>query len=249
MLVLAVGAAVYVYLVQPGAGTSSGEGHVISANPAVVTNVVENVSSVTDKVKQLPDSGVNGTNVTDNAQGDQENIDKIFDKLDLLISEDNLNEAYKLAKTLMKHPDADVRQDVVDIFGWIGLKALAGISAMLLDPDQGVASSARQHWESVVGDITDDTLKSQILTEGIKICKSQDDAEGSILLLDSMEISFTVRSLVNIIENGTPAASELAREHYEFTTDEPYKSAQAAETWLAKETAEEADEVPEQAEE
>ena len=124
--------------------------------------------------------------------------------------------------------------EAAELFGWIGLKALTELSLMLKDKNPEVASTALHNWELTIDEITDDSLKAEIAIEGIKVLKNQDDVEGMLLLFDAMEESVGVRSIVNIIQNGTPVASELAREHYEFMTEEPYTTPEAAEAWLKK---------------
>ena len=240
LLLVVVGAAAYVYLVPPVDRENTDAAKTELTNPGVITNVVKNLNSgsSTTQVKQVGSSGIVKTNSVESTQSNVINPVKIMEELDELIADDDLNGAYKLAKKLMKNPDPDVRLDIAETFGWIGLKALAGLSTMLLDEDSEVASTARQHWESVVSDISDDSLKSQILREGIKVSNNKDDAESSIMLLDSLETSYCIRALVDIIENGSPASSEMAREHYEFTTDDPYTSKQTAEAWIKKDAAE-----------
>jgi HEAT repeat protein len=158
----------------------------------------------------------------------------VLDQIDQFIADDDLDSAYQLARTLMGHSDPEVRTEAAETFGWIGLKALTELSLMLKDADPDVAATALHNWELTIGDITDDTLKSEIVIEGVKLLQDPDDIEGIIMQLDSMEDDLAVRTVVQIIRDGTPAASEVAREHYEFMTDEPYTSPEAAEAWLKK---------------
>ncbi len=160
--------------------------------------------------------------------------EEILDQIDQFIADDDLDGAYHLARTLMRHPDPDIRTEAAETFGWIGLKALTELSLMLQDDDSDVAATALHHWELTIGDISDDTLKAEMVVEGVKHLQDPDDIEGLIMQLGSMEEDLAVRAVVQIIRDGTPVASEVAREHYEFMTDEPYISPEAAEEWLKK---------------
>jgi len=245
LLVTVAGAAAYLYLAQPqgvkkgaasGLNGESSDGSVMNARPAAA-RLSDRAKSSPESPVELSDKGQSPTNALGlpSARSPQE---ELLARIDELIADDDLNGAYALAKTLMNSADSDVRQDVLATFGWIGLRALPEISLMLKDKDADVASAALHQWEMVVSDIEDDSLKVQILTAGIKVIENQSDAEGAIMMLDSLDSELGVRAVVDIIQNGTPVASEVAREHYEFMTDHPFTTPEAAEAWIAQEAAE-----------
>lgn len=250
VLLLTVAAAVYFYVARPimkRGGTGGNVDGGLRANPPSVTNKA--VAAVADNSAGVIRSAASnsvavvrpavGTNRVLMAEKPLSATEKSLERIDGLLADENLNDACALAKTLMNNKDPEVRQEVADIFGWIGLKALTELSQMLKDKDEDVASTALQHWESTVDDISDDTLKAQILVAGVNVLQNQDDIESVIMMFDSMDDQIGVRAIVKIIETGAPVASEPAREHYEFMTDEPYTNPQAAEAYLKKLAAEE----------
>jgi hypothetical protein len=55
---------------------------------------------------------------------------------------------------------------------------------------------------------------------------------SGVILFDSVPENLAVPAIVDLIKNGGAVASEIAREHYEFTTGEPYQSKEMTDKWL-----------------
>jgi hypothetical protein len=108
---------------------------------------------------------------------------------------------------------------------------------MLADSDPEVSATALENWESVVADITDDTLKAQVIVEGVKVLSNQEDVEDMLMNLDSMDDQVSVPAMVQIIEQNqkSPVVLEPVLEHYEFVTDEKYESPEKTREWLKRE--------------
>ncbi|MDD2599073.1 MAG: HEAT repeat domain-containing protein [Kiritimatiellae bacterium] len=152
--------------------------------------------------------------------------------LDGLVAAESYKEAIKLARKLMRSTSPQIRQGVVDNLGWIGIEAIAELSMMLRDPDAEVAESAFTHWAQAVDSLESDQLKAQILVAGMTVVNDESSLQSGIMMFDSMEDAVSIPALVEIIESGNPTASEVAREHYEFSTGEEYTSRTAANAWL-----------------
>ena len=157
---------------------------------------------------------------------------KILKEIEELVDNDNVTEALKKIETVIDSPAPDVRRDIVELCGWIGVKALPTLSRMLGDEDSEVNAEAFENWEFQLEEITDEYLKAEVLTAGIKLINSQEAAESAIMHFESVPDDAAVLGLVSIIEEGTSVASEVAYEHYEFVTDEKYTSPEAAERWI-----------------
>ena len=164
--------------------------------------------------------------------------EKVLDQIDELLADDREFEALELARTLMNNPDPEIRSEAVGVFAWAGVKGLADLSIMLADPNEDVAQEAADAWENAIDEISDDAAKAQVLAAGIKTMTNEENAESAIMLYDTMDGYIAVPALVSIIQNGTPVASKVAREHYEFFTDESYTSPEAAAQWVARDVAE-----------
>lgn len=157
---------------------------------------------------------------------------KAAEKMRELLDSDKEEQALALARELMKSGDAGVRSEAIVVFGWIGVKALPELSALLSDQVGTVAEEAFQHWQNAVDEISDDTLKSQVLVAGMSAMSDQDSLESTVMAFDKLPEDMAVRSLVSLIQSENARAAGVAREHYEFVTSETYSTPQAAEAWI-----------------
>jgi len=156
------------------------------------------------------------------------------DKMETWLDQDNHEQVLKLGRQLMHSKDSEVRSRVVDAFGWIGVKALPELTAMLGDEQTGLAEEAYQQMKAALDEITDDTTKADLVTEGmISGNLSQSDLEDYVMEFNSMSEDVAIRGLVKIIESSNAIASEVARDHYNFIAGEDYTTREKAEEWIA----------------
>ncbi len=71
------------------------------------------------------------------------------------------------AKLLMKHPNPEVRKEVVFALDWVGLEALDLITGMLGDADSEVSSEVLNAWSSAISEISDQTAKRNLIAQAI----------------------------------------------------------------------------------
>lgn len=140
--------------------------------------------------------------------------------------------ALQLARTLKAADDATVRAGVVEVLGWIGVKALPTLSELMADPDPDVAKAAIEQWKRAVDEIADEAMKADMLVAGMSVITDQEELESCVMEFDQLPNALSVRGMVRLIQSGNPRASEVAREHYEFATGEAYRSPEAAEKWI-----------------
>lgn len=204
----------------------------------LVQGGLSNAAAITSN--QSGDIGIAASNEVERSSH-QFRVTEILTQIDELLADDNEFKAVDLARSIMGDPDPAIRSEAVVVFAWAGIKGLADLSKMLADPDAGVAREACDAWESALDDITDEGDKAQILTAGIKIMNDEASAESAIMEFDSMDVEMAIPAIVDIIQFGTPVASGVAREHYEFFTSEVYTTPDAATKWVENEMAENAD--------
>lgn len=158
----------------------------------------------------------------------------LSDKMQKLLDDGDESGAQTVARQLMGSEYSEVRRDVIAVFGWVGVKALPDLSRMLADPDPDVARDAFEHWKRAVSEVADDASKAELLTAGMSVLASQSDLEACVMEFDSLPDALAVRGLVTLIQSENRVASEVAREHFEFVTGEPYVSPTASEAWIKK---------------
>ena len=153
-------------------------------------------------------------------------------KMNDFLDSESEQDALVVARQLMKSVDAEVRRDVVATLSWIGIKALPELSVMMNDKDTEVAQAAYTHWRQVLKEITEDSLKGEILVAGLLKFKKQDQLEDAVMAFTEVPDEIAIRCLVQLIQSDNPVASEVAREHYAFVTGDAYTTPQAAEIWI-----------------
>ncbi len=140
--------------------------------------------------------------------------------------------ALQVALKLKTAEEAAVRADVVEVLGWIGIKALPILSQLMVDPDPDVARAAIAQWKRTLSEIADDSMKADMLIAGMSVIKDQDELESCVMEFNHLPNDLAVRGLVKLIQSDNPRASEIGRAHYEFVTSEAYHSPEAAEKWI-----------------
>ncbi len=165
---------------------------------------------------------------------DQLAAEKMREQLD----SGNESEALALARQLIKSGEPDVRSETIVVLGWIGVKALPELSSLLADKDKTVAEEAFREWQVVVDEISDDSVKSQMLVAGMTVIEDVDSLEELVMSFNDLPDELAVRDLAALAQSENALAAKVAREHYEFVTGEPFTTAQAAEAWIKQNRAE-----------
>ncbi len=142
--------------------------------------------------------------------------------------------ALVIARQLMNSKDAEIRREVVDTLGWLGVRALPELSALLADESEEVAAEAFRRWEQAVDEVSDEALKAQLLAAGMQALKGEDDLEACAMEFNSLPDDIAVRGLLTVIQSSNPVASEVARGHYAFVTGNAYTTPADAEKWIAE---------------
>ena len=134
--------------------------------------------------------------------------------------------------TASKSASSDVRAQAVEALRWFGKKALAELTMFMADNDDDVRTSACDAWTSALFEVEDPTLKGKLVVSAMEVLTDADLLESMIMEINDLPNSAQMDILTRLIEGGNKAAAEVAREHYEFLTSEPYESRDAAQKWL-----------------
>ena len=104
----------------------------------------------------------------------------------------------------------------------------------MADEDADVAQSAIDNWIMALADVEDEKERSQFVVSAMKILTDRDALDTMIMQLDDRDDVVGMQAIVDVIESPNKVASEVAREHYEFTTGEKYVNFDTASDWIAK---------------
>ena len=187
----------------------------------------------TGKVVRASSQTTNGAASAAEKDGRTEDERKATEMRDLLDG-GNEKEALRMARTLMNSPEEDVRASAVTTLGWIGVKALPELTHMLGDGDESVAKDALTQWKMAFDEISDDAARADLLVSAIGTLKDVEDMEALVLSFSQVSNELAVQSLVKIIQGNNAAATGVAKEHYEFITQEQFTTPEAAAQWLQK---------------
>lgn len=231
--VLCIGAAVGFFKKQGSMQEKSGVGNIpvkdraqgVALNQRDQTNGVLAQVAGTHVLAAPVNAGATNETVR---TADQKMMAEMHDLLDV----ENENGALQAARKLMTSEDVGVRGDVVEVLGWIGVKALPELSQLIADSDPDVAGAAIEQWKRAVNGVADKSVKAALLIEGMLVIKKQEDLESCAVEFSDLPDDLTVRSMVKLIQSGNSILSEVARSHYEFVTGEAYVSPQLAEKWI-----------------
>ena len=134
--------------------------------------------------------------------------------------------------TASKSASSDVRAQAVEALRWFGKEALAELTIFMADSDDDVRTSACDAWTSALFEVEDPTLKGKLVVSAMEILTDADQLESMVMEINDLPNSAQMEILTRLIEGGNKVAAEVAREHYEFVTGEPYESRDAAQKWL-----------------
>lgn len=68
----------------------------------------------------------------------------------------------------------------------------------------------------------------------MEVLTDADQLESMIMEINDLPNSKQIEILTRLIEGGNKAAADVAREHYEFVTGDPYEDAASAQKWLVE---------------
>ena len=161
---------------------------------------------------------------------------KLAADVEKALDEEDFELAKKCAPLAMKCKVTEIRQAMVDTLGWFGEKAIPELTPFIADPDEDVAESAMNEWESAVSSIADDAEKIGAVELAMQVITDEDDLESISSEYIGVDEKLAVESLLRVIEGGGSANGiAKAKETYEFVTGEEFTDRAAAEKWIAEE--------------
>jgi hypothetical protein len=220
-------------LEQPAA--IPGQGAISVSDAAIGTGAVVAVRH--GLVTTGGDAGAAATNTETKARNLRpysEDQKKVF-AMEALVDEGDERGAIEIARQLIKSEDADVRADVVDTLGWIGVKALPDLTVLLADNDPDVADEAQRKWLESLEEVDDPQARADLLKGAMSLARDEDNFQELTIAAASLPDAIAVRLYVDLIEGtqGNSVVNPLALQEYEGITGKPYATRAEAEKWIA----------------
>jgi len=161
---------------------------------------------------------------------------KLAADIEKALDEEDFELAKKCAPLALASKDTEIRQSMVDTLGWFGEKAIPELTPFIADPDEDVAQSAMNEWESAVASVENDAEKIGMVEMAMQVISDDDALESISNEYIGVDEKMAVESLLRIIEGGGCAKGiEKAKETYEFVTGDAFVNRAAAEKWIAEE--------------
>ena len=161
---------------------------------------------------------------------------KLAADIEKALDEEDFELAKRCAPLALKCKDTEIRQSMVDTLGWFGEKAIPELTPFIADPDEDVAESAMNEWDSTVSSIEDDGEKIGMTEMAMQVISDEDALESISGNYIGVDEKLAVESLLRVIEGGGSAKGiDKAKETYEFVTGEEFVDRSAAEKWIAEE--------------
>ena len=152
------------------------------------------------------------------------------------LDEEDFELAKKCAPLALKCKVVEIRQSMVDTLAWFGEKAIPELTPFIADPDEDVAESAMNEWDTAVSSIEDDGEKIGMTEMAMQVISDEDALESISGNYIGVDEKLAVESLLRVIEGGgSTKGIDKAKETYEFVTGEEFVDRAAAEKWIAEE--------------
>lgn len=148
------------------------------------------------------------------------------------VEAENYEDLLAVMPQVMASANAEIREDFVDALGWFGTEGMLELLPFLADRSESVADSASGHWEMALNRIDDSKDKCMLVESAMSVIRDRDSLDTMAQELVSCDEVDALQTLINLIDGPNSAAAEIAREQYEFITDEKYTGVEAAESWL-----------------
>lgn len=161
---------------------------------------------------------------------------KLAEDIEKALADEDFELAKKCATRALTCKDVEIRQSMVDGLGWFGERAIPELTPFIADPDEDVAESAMNEWETAVSSIEDDAVKIGMVELAMRAITNEDSLESISGEYIGVDEKLAVESLLRVIEGkGCVKGIEKAKETYEFVTGEEFTNRAEAEKWLAEE--------------
>lgn len=157
---------------------------------------------------------------------------QLMREISLASRDDDFNALSGLSELVLNNDNAEIRERYVAELGWFGEEAVPELLAFMSDKNEEVANAARDQWLDGVQSMENDAEKAVLLTAVSQAMTDTDALEMFADELIGMDDLLAMQTIVDVIDTGTPQASEAVKGVYEIMTGKKWSDVDAAESWL-----------------
>ena len=152
---------------------------------------------------------------------DQETLKKAQKALD----DGDIFEAMKLSRGLIDSKDASVRASLVDIFRWVGKKAVPELVELVHDKNAEVASDAFSAWEFALQEMQHDLVKTIAITNLVANLDDSLVIESALMHIVNIELCYSLPALEGLVTGCRgKTCGQCAKRMFEHIAGEPWAS-------------------------
>lgn len=145
----------------------------------------------------------------------------------------NLKALVNLMQEAMNCDSPTIRSAIVGGLAGVGIDGMDALSEFLLDSDPDVAQQALDEFNTLLSEVEDEKAKIALCEKTMSFLRDEDAIRYIAVDLNGCDDKVSaVEALVRIVEGTNAKAAEVAKESYEFITDEEYTGSEAAKRWI-----------------
>ena len=134
-------------------------------------------------------------------------------------------ESMKIARGLIDSADASVRSSIIDIFSWVGRKALPELAELVHDRDPGVAQDAFRVWELALQEIPHDFVKVTAITNLVASIDNPVVIDAALMHIINIDSCYALPALEGLITGYKgKTCGQCAKRSFEHIAGEPWAS-------------------------
>lgn len=141
--------------------------------------------------------------------------------------------AIETARTLLRHPNREVRFIVYQALDWVGLPAALDMAGMIDDEDDEIRNMARDSFWNMLQEMEKPDVQRDLLASAL----TSSDPEMRESVLDELIYipdGLAFELLANSMNDANESIAELAKENVEFISGETFDSQEEAMNWFAE---------------
>jgi HEAT repeat protein len=137
------------------------------------------------------------------------------------------------ARSLIAHPNKEVRMAALEAMRWIGAAAAADMVSFMGDVDPEISKVADEAFWDAIDEIEDPVLKIKVLEPSLGSTSVELRLEALEMLIFLPEyLSFPV--IAGMLDDPAQEVQDLARDNLEFISEEQFFSESQAMSWFAQ---------------
>ena len=145
----------------------------------------------------------------------------------------NLKALVNLMQEAMNCDSPTVRSAIVGGLAGVGIEGMDALSEFLLDSDPDVAQQALDEFDTLLSEVEDEAAKIALCEKTMNFLRDEEAIRYIAVDLNGCDDQASaVEALVRVIGGTNAKAIEVAKESYEFITDEEFTTVEAAKKWI-----------------